>query len=99
MIHFEYQIIPADQWRHRRSTIPRNGNEARPHFVPVTGQGLMFVALDALGGIAPTGYCPGEIFTDGKWVTGYRFISLSEELVPDMLADLDAQVENIGVAT
>jgi hypothetical protein len=95
MMHFEYQIIPADQWRRIKGTTPKGDDCARPHFVPITDVGRTFAAVDAFGGMGRTGLCPGEILINGEWVTGYRFVVATEADTLVMLSDLNEQVENL----
>lgn len=90
MNHFEYQIIPADQWRRIKGN-PSEGE--RPHLVPITPEGRTFAALDAF--VRQTDLCPGEIRINGEWVVGYRFVVATETDTLIMLSDLNEQVEEV----
>ncbi|MHC4701019.1 MAG: hypothetical protein ACYTFQ_10630 [Planctomycetota bacterium] len=92
MEHFKFATIPAEEWWRLKGTTAKGNEGDRPHFVPMTEEGRKFAEIMA-SGFFSCGLCPGGILIDGVKTTGFRFIHIEEEVVPEMLDDLNRQVE------
>lgn len=92
-----FQLAICDTWRR---ILPSNVESAivyepRPHLIPLTQEAETLVAIDAGGFMGHSGLCPGEVLLDGKWITAYRFIKLSEEDAANLILQLEAEIENV----
>ena len=90
--HFRYEVIKTGKWRRNAEPVGEHGevNEDRPHFVSKTMLADQFIDIDAATRV--TGLCPGWVWANGEWTRAYRFRTLDETRVPEMLADLDEEV-------
>ena len=92
MKHFKFATIPVGEWRRLKGTTARGDDCDRPHFVPVTERGQTFASAMS-SGFFSCGLCPGGVLIDGEWVVGFRFITIGDDAVRDILDVLNKQVE------
>lgn len=79
-----FRCVVSTRWKRSRSAPEQH--MPRPHIIGVDEEARSFIAKSFFFGI---GVPVGDVFVDGEWRSGLRFIDLPESSAAGMIVDLE----------